>query len=283
MIENGKVSPRQFTLLVTLFMIGSSILLLPSAFAAKAGQDAWLAAILGVAIGALLMFLYVSLASLFPNMTLAEYNEEILGKWLGKFVSILFFSYFFLTSALVLRNVGDFLVVYILDVTPIQMVEIILLMVVFVGASYGLETIARSAELLFSLAFLLFFLLFTLISPQSEFTNIQPIYEKGIKPIINGTLPFLGTPVMELVAFLMIFPFVTETKRAKKAFFTGYLIGGAALIIVTLVTILVIGAPLVARQLFPTYQLAIKINVAEVLERIEAILAILWVITIFLK
>lgn len=69
---------------------------MPPAFAAHAKQDAWISAILGVGIGLLLVILYNALGSSFPNMTLAEYSEKVLGKWIGKTVSLLFFSYFFL-------------------------------------------------------------------------------------------------------------------------------------------------------------------------------------------
>lgn len=283
MFGNGRITSRQFSLLVTLYMIGSSILLLPSAFSAKAGQDAWLAAILGIASGALLVMLYNALGSSFPNMTLAEYNEVILGKWLGKLVSLLFFSYLFLTSALVLRNVGDFLVMHMLDSTPIEVIELFFLMVVFVGGYYGLETISRSAEFLFPLVFMLFSVLILLISPQIEVKNIQPVLENGIKPIINGALPFLGTPAAELIAFLIIFPYVTETKGAKKGFLVGYFIGSLVLLIITLVTTLVIGAPLASKEIYPSFHLALKIDVADFFQRIEALLAILWIITIFFK
>ncbi len=278
-----KISNLQFTVLVTNFLIGSSILLMPSAFATHAKQDSWIAAILGVGIGLLLVILYNALGSSFPDMTLAEYSEKILGKWIGKIVSLLFFSYFFLVSALVLRNIGDFLVTYILDETPIQAIEIVFLLVVFMAVRLGLETVSRTSEFLTPWVFLLFLIMVIFISPQIKIQNIQPIFESGIKPIIRGSLPFIGTPCLELVVFLMIYPRINMTKNTKRGFIIGYLIGGIFLIIVSLLTIFVIGAQPTANEIYPSYVLATKINVGHFLQRIEAVLAGIWFITIFFK
>jgi spore germination protein KB len=283
MLEKGQISQIQFTVLVTMHLIGSSILLLPSGLAVKAGQDAWLAAIVGIGLGLPLVILYNALGSSFPNMTLAEYSELILGKWLGRFISLFFSSYFLLISALVLRNIGDFLVTHILDDTPIEMIEILFLLVVIFGLYYGLETFSRTSELLFPIVVTFFILLIMLILPQIKMENIQPIYEGGIKPILNGALPYLGTPCMELLVFLMIFPFSKNTKNTKKAFLEGYLFGGIVLIVVSLVTILVFGPEETANVIYPTFLLATKIDVGGILQRMEALLAILWFITIFFK
>lgn len=283
MLENGKISNLQLTILVTMFLIGSSILLMPSAFATHAKQDAWIAAILGVGIGLLLVMMYYVLGSSFPNMTLAEYSEKILGKWLGRAVSLLFFTFFFLTSALVLRNIGDFLVTYILDETPIQAIEIIFFIVVFMGVHYGLETFSRTSEFFAPWIVLLFLIIIIFVFPEKEPKNITPIFEGGIKPIMRGALPFIGTPCFELVVFLMIFPFINQTKNTKKAFIAGYLIGGILLIIISVLTILVMGPSSTASEIYPSYVLAKKINVANFFERIEAVVAGLWFITIFFK
>lgn len=283
MQENGKISPIQFSIIITIYVIGSSILLLPSALAAKAKQDAWLAAIIGVALGFLFVVLYTTLASSYPKMNLAEYSEKILGKWLGIIVSLMFSSYFFLISSLVLRNIGDFLVTHILDNTPIQFIEILFLLVVVFGLYYGLETFSRTSEIIFPITILFFSLLIILIFPQAKIEHLQPMLEGGMKPIINGTLPYIGTPCMELVVFLMFYPYVSEAMKTKKAFYHGYLFGGIILIIISLVSVMVMGTEMTSRIIYPTYILATKINIAGILERIEAIMAILWFVTIFFK
>lgn len=140
---------RQFTILVILFTVGSSILITPSGLAAEAKQDAWIAAILSVCIGLLTLFLYQALVRQFPNQTLVEMCEAIFGIWIGKIVSLLYFCFFFLLAALVLRNIGDFVVTQVLPDTPLQFILMIFLLVVIMASRHGIETIARTGEIFF--------------------------------------------------------------------------------------------------------------------------------------
>lgn len=109
MLESGKISGRQFSIIVMLYLIGSAILIIPSILAAEAKQDAWIAALLTIGIALLFIPVYISLGTRFPNKTFAEYIEVIFGKWLGKAVSLFFFILFpLLIAALTLRNIRDF-------------------------------------------------------------------------------------------------------------------------------------------------------------------------------
>jgi spore germination protein KB len=283
MLENGRIAGRQFTVLVFMFTTGSSLLLAPSMLASDAKQDAWLAAIIGVVVGLLLTWLYQTLGNLYSNMTLVEYSEKILGKWIGKAISLLFFTFPFLLTALVLRNIGDFMTTQIMPETPIQAIHIIFLIIVIMGTRLGLETLARTGEILFPWFIGLFLLLVIFISPQIELEKIQPFLEDGMKPVLRGALPFIGFPFLELVIFLMIFPYVNKSKEAGKAFFRGTLIGGVVLILLTALAILVMGVDQTTRSLYPSYILAKKINIGNFLQRIEAIVTIMWFISIFFK
>ncbi|MEW9669860.1 endospore germination permease [Ammoniphilus sp. 3BR4] len=283
MLENGKIGIKQFTILVIMFTIGGSVLVAPSQLVSQAKQDAWIASIVGVAIGLLLVLLYSHLGSRFPEMTLAEYCEEILGKWLGKIVSFLFFIYFFLHAAGLLRAIGDFMTTQILPETPIQAIHIIFFMIVVMGVRLGLETFARASEILLPWVLFLFFILVLSIAPQIELQKIQPILEEGIKPVMAGTFQVLGLPYLQLVMLLMIFPYVNRNQEAKKAFLLGTLMGGILLIVITSLSILVLGPDLTERQMYPSYTLAKKINVGNFLQRVEAMVAGIWFITIYFK
>ncbi|MCF6094968.1 spore germination protein [Microaerobacter geothermalis] len=283
MLENGKIGVSQFKILTLIFTIGSSILVAPSGLAEQAKQDAWIAAIIGLGIGLLFVWLYIKLGTIYPELTLIEYNEMILGKWLGKTVSLLFISYFFILASLLLREIGDFLTTQIMPETPIQAIQIIFAMIVMMGARLGLETITRSAEILFPWVIGLFLLLTFFVSPQLEFLKIQPVLEGGFKPILKAAFPFLGLPFLELVVFLMIFPYVDNIKKAGKAFLIGTSLGAVVIVTVVMMSILVLGVDITARHYYPSYALAKKINIGDFLQRVEAIMAALWFITIYFK
>ncbi|KRE72937.1 spore gernimation protein [Paenibacillus sp. Soil750] len=274
---------RQFTILVILFTVGSSILITPSGLAAEAKQNAWIAAILSVCIGLLTVFLYQALVRQFPNQTLVQMCETLFGIWIGKIVSLLYFCFFFLLAALVLRNIGDFVVTQVLPDTPLQFILMIFLAVVIMASRQGIETIARTGEIFFPWVMIFFFAMVLFLAPQFRLIQLKPYLGEGIIPVIRASFPFTGTPFMELIVLLMVIPFVNCVKKANKAFFVGTLIAGILLIMITLISILVLGAGITARNLYPSYSLAKMISVGKFLERLEVLMAGIWFITIFFK
>jgi spore germination protein KB len=284
MHENINISVRQFTILVIFYTIGTTILIIPAALAADAKQDAWIATILGVILSLLLVLFYNTVGKLFPHLTLVQYNEELFGKWVGKAFSLLFVFFSFIGATTVLFYVGNFLTTQVMPETPIQFIHILFASIVVMGLRLGIETLARSAEIFFPWFILLFIIIAVFVSPQIDFRNIQPVLETGIKPILKGALSFVSTASVTFIVFFMIFPaYVNNPKKARKAFLIATLIGGIIIIVITLLTILVFGPDITARQLYPVYALAQKISVGNFIERIESIAAGMWFISIYFK
>ncbi|AXN38548.1 spore gernimation protein [Peribacillus butanolivorans] len=287
MVENFKISARQFAILVILFSIGTTILVIPGVMAQEAKQDAWIAAVIGTGIGLLLVALYIAVGRMFPTKTLVEINETLFGKWLGKAVSLTFILFTLYSTVQLLFYVGSFLTTQIMPDTPIEAIHILFACILIMGVRLGLEPLARSAELLFPIFVFLFIVLVTSIflpPVQFKFENIQPVFETGIKPMIHAVFLFTSIFSLPLIVLLMVFPVsVNQPKAAEKNFFIGILIGGICLIIIIALNILVLGADSSARQTFPSYLLARKLNVGDFLQRIEAIMAIMWIITIYFK
>jgi spore germination protein KB len=281
MQEEERIGIRQLIVLVIMFTIGTSVLLTPGGLAAVAKQDAWIAAILGVGIGLLSVFMFNMLANRFPNRTAAEYSELLLGKWLGKTVSLLFFFFIFLLTALLLRDVGQFVTTQVLTETPLEFVHLLFLFILVMGVRLGLAPIARAAEIFFPWMLILFLILVVFLWPYTKSENLKPFLEEGIKPILRSGVQLFT--LQEYVVFLMILPFVNKAGKRGKAMLLGALLGGAMIVIVTLACILVLGPNVTSLYIYPTYVLAEKINVIEFLNRIQIVVAGLWFITIYFK
>ncbi|MBP1154207.1 MULTISPECIES: endospore germination permease [unclassified Paenibacillus] len=275
MLETGKIGVRQFTVLTILFTIGTSILIAPSGLSEVAKQDAWIASIVGMGLGLLTIPLYNSLANRFPNMTIAEYSEAILGKWSGKTVFLLYFTFIFLLTAQMLSNLGYFITTQIMPETPIQVVIILFILVTIMAVRLGLEVWTRAAEIFFPWVILLFLLLVAALLPEVKLSKIQPVFEGGLKPVLHAAINFFG--LQQNVILLMVFPYVNQKIKAGSAFLTGTLLGGMFLIIITLLSILVLGEDITTRNVYPSYSLAKRIG------RLEAVMAGLWFISIYFK
>ncbi|WP_313894930.1 endospore germination permease [Psychrobacillus sp.] len=284
MNQGVKISSYQFLVLVTFFSIGTSILVIPSLLAAEAKQDAWIVAILGTGIGLLVIWLFCTIAQWFPHLTFIQLNEKILGKWVGKAASLLFLFMSLIYTSILLYYSGTFLNTLLMPNTPMAALNILMAIIIVMGVRLGLETIARSAEILILLFFVLFLLLILFISPEVKFENVQPVVEAETSTIFQTSIFFIEVTSVNAIVLLMIFPaFINNIKQAKKSFLFGNLIGGIAITIITFLCISVLGADNTATQIYPGFELAKRINVGMFIQRIEAFMAALWIIALYFK
>ncbi|MEK4508445.1 GerAB/ArcD/ProY family transporter [Paenibacillus sp. FSL K6-2524] len=283
MLGKIKISSRQFSILIAIYMIGSAILNIPAMLQIVAKQDTWISTIVALVVGLCVLPLYIYLGNRFAHANFTWYIEKLLGKWLGKIVALLFLVTFpAIVAILTLRNIGDFMTTQILEDTPIQAILIIILSVVIMGARLGLEPLARAAELFFPFIMVLLIVFIVLAFPHINFNNVQPVLENGLKPVLKASLIFIAYPFMEPIILSMLFPSVQHTEKNGKALFTGVLIGGFIMVVITILTILVLGTQTVSFA-YPSYALAKLIRLGDFLVRIEIIMAVIWFITIFVR
>lgn len=285
MNKEEKVSTRQFTIFMSLFTMGTAILTVPANQASYAGRDGWLATIMGAVLGLLLVWLYTSIGKRHPSHSLVQLNEKLLGKWAGKALSLLFIVLLFIGGpAQVLYYVGNFMTSQMMPDTPIQAFHIVFALVVVMGARLGLEVLGRAAELLFPSFLLLFILFILLVAPQAKIDNVQPVLELGFRPMWPAVIYYLSLTALPAIAMLMIFPSqIDRPQEARKAFFVGYTFGAIVMILIVALSILVLGSDLTERNMYPSYALAKKISVGRFLERLEAVMAFIWFISLYFK
>lgn len=283
MLRKQQISLRQFSILVIIFTVGEGIFLLPGIVTNEAKQDGWIASLISLLMGILFVLFYEQFARLYPKLTLVEISEKVLGSWLGKGFALLFIGYAFYYAAVALREIGDFLTTQNYPETPMIFIHILVVIVVVMAVRLGIEPIARSVEIFLPwLAVLLLFLILCSI-PKMDVYHIQPVFSEEFRSIVRASIPFTAYSFVELAFFLMIVPYVKERQHLRKSWLWGSMIGSAVITIVTIVAILVLGAELTARQMYPGYNLAKLIYIGDFLQRVEASLAVIWFITIFVR
>jgi len=283
-MEKEIISSRQFMIITLLFSIGTAILVIPASIASEAKQDAWIAAIIGVAISFILVKLYISLGKRTPSLTFIEANEKILGRFLGKFTAVGFLLLTFLSSGELLYFIGIFMKTEVMPETPTMAFALLFSIIIVYAAFLGIEVFARSTEILFPIFILIFIIFAVCITPQISFDNVQPILETPKKSFLYSIIRFMSIFSFPLVVLLMLFPSaVNVQKSAQKGFYIGAIIGGIVLIIIITLCILVLGPSNTASRTFPSYALAQRISIGNFLQRIEIIMAGMWIISIYIR
>ncbi|KQX48296.1 MULTISPECIES: GerAB/ArcD/ProY family transporter [unclassified Paenibacillus] len=283
-MRTDQISPRQFMIIVILYAFGTAILVIPASVAADMKQDAWMPQWLSIAMGVVLVWLYVFISKKFPQCSIFEINDKVFGKWLGKFITLSLALVALILSSQVVFYVGHFMITQIMPETPIQSIHIIFMLTVIFGAKLGMVVMLRTAEIFFPWIVLLFILFMVTSIPNMELNNLLPIGETNTLPVIRSAIRITSYSYMSLfITIGTIIHQVTSIQKAKKAYLIGIIISGIILLLIIVSSILVLGAGNTAMQVYPSYALAQRINIGNFLQRIEVIVAFLWLVSIYFK
>lgn len=284
-INNAEITSGQCAKILYLFALGSAALILPTSITAIAKQDGWMSMLLAGPFNYFILIALLALADRFPNLSLAQYAERVLGVWGGKIITLLYIFFFLLLSALVLRNISDFMNLSVLPLTPEWFIDSTFMIVVIYGVYLGIETIARTGEILFTWGmFVIVIVTFSLFN-QFDFHNFEPFLYEGWERPIKGVYPILGFPIGEFVFMTMIFPLVREKDRKKlrKSLKLSAMLITVISVLITVFLVGVMGVDEASRSPFAVYDMAKNINIEEILVRVEILVAMVWIGTVFMK
>ncbi|QDZ99090.1 hypothetical protein D0439_10815 [Lysinibacillus fusiformis] len=283
-MEKEVISSRQFTIITFLLSIGTAILIIPSSIASSSKQDAWIAASIGVVLSLLVVKLFVKLGDQTPTLNFIEANEKLLGRFFGKITVVCFLSLTLFAGGELLYFIGAFMKTEVMPETPTMAFALLFIIIIMYATYLGIENFARSAEILFPMFVLIFIFFVVSITPQIKFENIQPIMEASKTSILYSIIRFISVFSFSLVMLLMIYPAsVNVQQSSKKGFFIGMLLGGFVLVTLIILSILVLGPANTASRTFPSYALAQRISIGNFLQRIEIIMAFMWIVSIFIR
>lgn len=282
-MEKAKINGSQLFVLIVLFEMGSAILF---GLGGSANQDAWIAILLGLAGGILLFFVYYRLYKFYPDLPLTSYLQKIIGKWLGRFIGVLYIVYFMYIATRVMRDFGDLLTSTVYTNTPLFVVNSLMILTIIYAIHKGIEVIARVGQLYFALIYFLAIIgmLLIVFSGLIHLENLQPILENGWKPVfktfIRETMTF---PFGEMIVFTMLLPFLNEKKKAKLVCLGGMILAGINITLTTVINIAALGVDSFTRSSFPLLNTISKIQIAEFIERLDVFFMLYLVIGGFFK
>jgi spore germination protein KB len=262
-------------------IIATGILLVPAITTRHAKQDMWLSPLWASFIGFLTVYIAVQLNHLYPKKTLIEYSEEILGKFLGKAVGLIFLFYFLQANGIIIREYGEFVVGNFLTYTPLVMVMGSMILVCSFAVRSGVEVIARLAEMIMPVVIILILTNIVLLIPDMEVANMFPIMERGIIPSLKGAvIPVGWFSEFILIAFLL--PYIADRNNGKKWGMISVTAVMLTLSFINIAVLFVLGG-ITSRFVYPAISAVRYISIADFLEHIEAIVMALWVAAVFLK
>ncbi|OIJ12023.1 spore gernimation protein KB [Anaerobacillus alkalilacustris] len=282
-MEKAKINPFQLFVLMTLFELGSAIVI---SIGIDAKQDAWITILFGLCGGLFIFLIYYYLYMQFPDLPLTEYITKIVGNFLGRLIGVLYILYFLYIGTRVLRDFGDLLLTSTLPETPLFVINLLMIATICYVLYLGIEVLARTGEF-FLLVLLLMGLISVLLIVFSgilDFSNLLPILGNGWKPVIYATFPVVfNFPYGEIIVFTMLLPYLNKQSTTLKVGLLALLFSGMLITSTTIINIAVLGVDITARSTFPLLTTVGKIRVLEFLERLDALVVVTLVVGMFFK
>jgi spore germination protein (amino acid permease) len=281
MYEKGRISAGQLFIIMLIYLTATSSN--TNFDFVYGGQDGGLANLLAIPLAMLTFYLYFRLQERHPRKMLFEYAEDILGKWPGKLVTLLY-VYFALEVAVVFaRGFSEFVVSVL---TPELSADVYLLATVLVAAYAvyrGVEAIVRFAQVAFPFYLVLLIFINILLIGQFRLYHILPLLDHPPGEILFTAYLQYIFPLSEVIFFLGFLPYVKRSKNTIRLAYLAIALSGIYLAYRVIVSIGVLGEGTAQASSYP-YIAAIRfVKIGEFVERIDILFLGIYIMMILLE
>lgn len=242
------------------------------------GQDAWMTMILAVLFSIPLALLVVLLCAKHPNETLVGFSEKLLGKWLGKMITIPYLLLWIALPAGGLRLFGDFIHLFLLDETPVWLIMLFMVcLMTYITYTGGISGIGRFCEIAGPIAILTLIASFVLNIGSLKGTNLLPVYaySGALRMLKESVSP--GSFMAEATVLLAVLPFLKQPRQAYSRTLIGVGVTGVMTVIATAIVLLVFGPDVAAKLKFSYFMLVRYINILDFIQNMDIFVIFIWI------
>jgi spore germination protein KB len=150
-----------------------------------------------------------------------------------------------------------------------------------VCCQWGIEVIARSAEIIVPVVVLLYLLIFIMLIKDLNIHNIFPVMENGLGPSFLGSIvPQSWFSEYILVSFF--FPYLRDKEKGMKWGMVSVLSVMVLMVLTNVMNLLLFG-DLTSSLTYPMMVASRYISIADFLEHLESVVMAIWVAGTFVK
>jgi spore germination protein KB len=204
------------------------------------------------------------------------------GKPLGVLLGLIYALWFLLLASIVVQEFTLFLNTAILPATPVTVIVVAFMAVVFYALRSGVEVWVRVNEILLWAIIASFAAVVLLPFNSMDLGKLLPIGEHTIGSLIAGSL-IGGSWRGEVVIVGMLLPALATTKNTTRNLLLAVLLVGLIAAAVKISVVAVFGGVVTGQYEFPVFSLARMISIGRIIDRLEVLVVIIWVFGTFIK
>lgn len=243
----------------------------------EAKHDAWISVILSGVATAIVGFIMVKTLKAYENTDLYGIQYDVLGKWFGNMLNILFVIYFLGGFHIIVRNYIEVIQAWIFPEVPDWLISLTLLYLVYYGLNGGLRTVVGVCFFSVGLSFWLILLL----AYPFQFANLDylfPMFEASIPEILRGTKQMTFT-VVGFEIIYVIYPFLKEKDKVHKYMQVGLFFTTILYLTIMVVSLAYFSGGQLERTIWGTLSLLTIVRFPFI-ERFEYVAITFWVLLI---
>lgn len=227
----AKISKIQYFSLIPNLLFGKAIGLTSGVMVRKIGIDTWISMVIGFLIGTLLVLILTYMGSKFPEKTIIQYSEELLGKWIGKIIGALLTLFFIGAFATSANTMILHLKIYFLPNTPFLFICILYIVLCMYAVHLGFEVVVRFSFIGFIGIIAISFLMFLGTIKDFDIINLQPFFDNGLLNDSLYSIYIFSDLAMAILAIGIIYPAINIKKKANLITFFAMIVSGILVII----------------------------------------------------
>ncbi|MCM2997199.1 spore germination protein [Paenibacillus cellulositrophicus] len=281
MIRTTRAS--EIAISLSLYEVGSTTLFL---IGGEAKQDAWLAMLLGAGAGLLLLLVYLLMYRLDPERDLFEMCRHYLGSIFGWIAAFALTAYFAYEASRNFRDIGELAIQTMLNRTPMS---IIIFISVLIGSyiTYLGPRAAFRLSVIYAYVMAFGYVLILVMVPLTGLLHTKfmfPVLENGFAPVWRAAMPnIVSFPFGQTVLFLVYFKYAQKGKHLGRLTIVSFLATAVFLTVLNQLVILVLGPEIATIGTYPLFMVVQMMEVANVIERADALFVLLLFMGIGMK
>lgn len=249
----------------------------------KLGADTWLSMTIGFGIGIIIMLLMVYLCSKFPDKTIIEFSEELLGKWVGRVIGLTLTLFFILAYSASADTMILHLSEYFLPQTPFFLICLIYALLCMYGVFLGAEVVVRFSLVGFIMSLMINVAMVTGTIADIKPINLLPLMDRGLLSDIAGSMYIFGDISMAIFAVGFLYPMLNKKKKAFRLTFWAMVTGACMVVIWPLYETMVLGPDLMKQYVVVCMQQIRCAQLTKYLPRYELIMVSFFVFGMFVQ
>lgn len=282
--NDQNISGKQFFIATATIGIGIIILVFQKQLAnITVAADGLLSIIFGGMIASLFLWFLTKFAVGLKKQPLFDFTASVVTKPVSIILFLLYTIQFLLLAAYQIRKLTDITQHYLLEETPIEILSLTFLLVIFyavAGSRVGLFRL-NTMFLPFVLVVSLIILFFNI--QLIEFENLVPVFKSNARGFIEGTFMIVSILVAGGSGIALFYTSLVESNKSlpKMAFFATW-VPASLFLLFYFVAIGVFGNEVTGNLLYASIDLGKTVHVpGGVFERFESIFFVIWIMTVF--